>query len=70
MEGSTELIINYLLTWSTTGFALFCVYVVFIFRTGLVYTTRKTDGTLKEKIPLSGVLNMLAFLCGIVWLSF
>jgi len=69
MEGSTELIITYLLTWSVIGFALFCVYVVFVFRTGLVYTARKADGTLKKKVPLSGVLNMLAFLCGIVGLQ-
>jgi hypothetical protein len=52
----------YLLIWSAIGCAAFCVYVVVAFRAGLVYTARNADGTLKERIPLSGILNMLALL--------
>jgi hypothetical protein len=33
--------------------------VVVLFRTGLVYTARKQDGTLKNEIPLSGKLSMM-----------
>jgi hypothetical protein len=49
----------YLLTWGLTGCILFFLLVILLFRTGLVYTARKPDGTLKEKIPLSGKLTML-----------
>ena len=37
-----------------------------VFRTKLVYTARNQDGTLKERIPLSGYLNMLILLISIV----
>ena len=66
--GSGE-VLRYLVIWSTIGFVAFSVYVVTIFRTGIVYTTRKADGTLKERIPLLGYVNMLAFLLAIVGLQ-
>ena len=49
----------YLIIWGLIGCALFFILVVILFRTGLVYTARKPDGTLKETIPLSGKLAML-----------
>ena len=61
-----EIVIDYLALWSAIGWALFSAYVVVMFRTGLVYTARKDDGTLKEQMPPSGQLNMLALLIAIV----
>jgi hypothetical protein len=59
-------VLRYLAVWSVIGSALFCVYVVVVYRTGIVYTARKEDGMLKEQIPRSGYLNMLIFLLCIV----
>ena len=52
-------ILSYLLIWGLIGCVLFFAMVVVLFRTELVYTARKKDGTLKEEIPLSGKLAML-----------
>ena len=52
-------VISFLLFWGLIGCVLFFLLVVTLFRTGLVYTARKADGTLKEQIPLSGKLAML-----------
>ena len=62
-------ILGYLAAWSAIGCAVFGVYVVVVFRTGIVYTAREEDGTLKKRIPLSGYLNMLILLLGIVGLQ-
>jgi hypothetical protein len=64
-----ERMLCYLGIWSAIGCAVFSAYVVAVFRTGIVYTSRKEDGTLKRQIPLSGYLNMLIFLLGIVGLQ-
>ena len=64
-----ERTLGYLAAWSAIGCAVFCAYVVVVFRTGIVYTARKKDGTLKKRIPLSGYLNMLILLLGIVSLQ-
>ena len=63
---TVEIVLNYLALWSAIGWALFSAYVVVMFRTGLVYTARKDDGTLKDQMPPSGQLNMLALLIAIV----
>ena len=59
-------VLDYLALWSAIGFALFSAYVVVVFRTGLVYSARNDDGTLKEHVPPSGQLNMLVLLVAIV----
>ena len=46
----------YLAVWSLIGAVLFSLFVLVVFRTGIVYTSRGEDGLLKEKIPLSGYL--------------
>mgnify|MGYP001826663207 CR=1 FL=1 len=58
--------LSYLALWSAIGWALFSAYVVVMFRSGLVYTARNEDGTLKDQVPPSGQLNMLALLVAIV----
>ena len=55
-------IVRYLLVWGTIGAVLFSLFVIFVFRTGLVYTARKDDGLLKEKIPWTGYLVSIGFL--------
>ena len=55
---STSDAFSYLLTWSLSGCVLFSLFVLIAFRTGLVYTARKEDGTLKNRIPLKGILAM------------
>lgn len=67
---SLQMVLSYLALWSVIGFTAFSVYIVAVFRTGLVYTARKQDGTLKERIPLSGYLNMLVFLAAIIGFQF
>ena len=52
-------VIRYLAVWSAIGCALFSAFVVIAFRTGLVRTARRQDGTLKRRPPLRGVLAML-----------
>ena len=59
-------ILAYLGVWSTIGCIAFSLYVIVVFRTGAVFTARKADGTLKERVPLSGYLNMAFFLVLIV----
>ena len=59
-------VLDYLALWSAIGFALFGAYVVVVFRTGLVYTARNDDGTLREHLPASGQVNMLILLVAIV----
>jgi hypothetical protein len=56
----------YLAVWSLIGAVLFSLFVVFVFRSGVVYVARKKDGTLKEKVPLAGFLIMAGFLSAIV----
>jgi hypothetical protein len=63
---SAQFILSYLGLWSLLGATLFSVFVVFMFKSGLVYSARKADGTLKDKIPLRGYLVIAAFLLSIV----
>jgi hypothetical protein len=48
--------------WGVLGACLLNVIVVVVYRTGLVHTARKKDGTLKRKVPIAGLLIMLAML--------
>lgn len=61
-------IFKYLVVWTVFGAVLFNVYVIFVFRSGLVYTTRHEDGTLKRQQSIRGVLNSLLLLALIVGL--
>ena len=56
---TTPAAVRYLALWSALGCTLFSVFVVVAFRSGLGYTARHQDGTLKQRIPLRGVLAML-----------
>lgn len=56
----------YLLIWSVVGSITFSIYVIFVFRTGMVYITRNENGLLKEDIPLRGYLSSLGFLVCII----
>lgn len=66
MTGSEFL--SFLVTWGLIGCAAFSVFVVVAFRTGLVYTARKDDGTLKDRIPLQGILAMSILPVGLIGL--
>lgn len=63
---SSGFVLGYLAVWSSIGALLFSLFVVFVFRSGLVYSARQPDGTLKSKIPLLGLVVMSAFLLSIV----
>jgi hypothetical protein len=58
--------LSYLGIWSLIGAAIFSAFVVFAFRTDLVYAARKDDGMLKDRIPVRGYLAMVAFLLTII----
>ena len=49
----------YLTSWGLLGAALFSLFAVFLFRSGLVFIAREEDGTLNEHIPVSGRILML-----------
>jgi hypothetical protein len=49
-------IVSYLAIWGIIGSVIFSFFVIFVFRTRIVYTARKEDGSLKEKIPIVGFL--------------
>ncbi|MFN2235875.1 MAG: hypothetical protein ACK2U1_16745 [Anaerolineales bacterium] len=55
----SSIILSYMLIWGLIGCVLFFALVVVIFRTGVVYTARKQDGTLKDEIPLRGKFALL-----------
>jgi hypothetical protein len=63
---STSEVLNYLAVWGIIGAFLFSLFVIFVFRSGLIYTSRNKDGLLKEKIPLAGYLTSGGFLVLIV----
>ena len=58
--------LSYLGLWGLIGSAVFSVFVVLLFRSGIVYAARKEDGTLKERIPIRGYASMVGFLFCIV----
>lgn len=60
---------RYLLLWSTFGAVIFSFLVVILFRTGVAYTSRNPDGTLKRKVPISGMATSFSLLLGIVGLQ-
>ena len=62
-------VVRYLLQWGLIGSAVFSIFVIVVFRTGIVYTAREDDGTLKGKMPTSGLLSMLVTLLGIIALQ-
>ena len=66
---STSDAFSYLLIWSLIGCVLFSFFVLIAFRTGLVYTARKEDGTLKNRIPLKGILAMTIIPIGLFGLD-
>lgn len=59
-------VFSYLALWSLLGAILFSGFVVFVFRSGVVYASRKPDGTLKERIPWRGYVAMALFLVAVV----
>jgi hypothetical protein len=63
-----EAALAYLATWGLIGIALFSLFVIFAFRSGLVYTARKEDGTLEGHIPLKGILAMAIIPVGLLGL--
>jgi hypothetical protein len=48
--------------WFLIGVFLLNIVVLAVFRTGIVYKSRKPDGTLKKKMSFTGVLSFLIML--------
>ena len=59
-------VVIYLAAWGIIGATLFSVFVIIVFRSGIVYAARKEDGLIKERIPLTGYLPSAGFLVLIV----
>lgn len=55
-------LIRYIGIWSLAGALAFSVLVLVAFRSGLVFAARKPDGTLKDRVPPSGIAAIAAFL--------
>ena len=66
---SSQEILGYLFVWGLVGAVVFSLYVVIVFRTGVVYNSRRQDGILKEKQDWRGVLSSLSILLLIVILQ-
>jgi hypothetical protein len=61
--------IAYLAVWGIVGCLIFSLFVVVAFRSGLVWTARDRDGTLKRRIPLRGCLAMSIIPAGLLGLQ-
>lgn len=59
-------ILRYLVAWGIIGAVLFSLFVIFVSRSGIVYTARNEDGLLTEKIPLAGYLSSVGFVVLII----
>ena len=60
-------VISYLVVWGIIGAVLFSSFVIFVFRTGIVYTARNKDGLIKERIPITEYLTSIGFLVIIIF---
>jgi hypothetical protein len=61
--------ISYLAVWGAVGCLVFSAFVIVAFRSGLVWTARDRDGTLKRRIPLRGCLAMSIIPAGLIGLQ-
>ena len=61
--------LRYLAVWGAIGCGLFSIFVIVAFRTGLLYTARRDDGTLKDRVPLKGILAMLTVPAALILLQ-
>ena len=66
---NTSKLLEYYLVWSVVGCSIFNVFVIIVFRSGIVWEARDKGGTLKRDIPLRGYLTMLVIPFGIIALQ-
>jgi hypothetical protein len=60
----------YLGLWGSIGIAVFTIFVILVFRTGLVWITRnKDDYSFKRSIPIKGILVMAIIPLSIICLQ-
>ncbi len=64
---STIEVVSYLVVWGIIGAVLFSLFVILVFKTGIVYTARNEDGLIIEKIPITGYLTSIGFLVIIIF---
>lgn len=57
-----EKIIFNTIIWFFAGAFLLNIIVFIVYKTGIVHKARKKDGTLKKKIPISGLLSMFVMI--------
>jgi heme/copper-type cytochrome/quinol oxidase subunit 2 len=51
-------LISSLLLWFIFSIIILHILLVVVFRTGIVFTSREKDGTLKKKMPMKGFFTM------------
>ena len=56
-----NIILN-IIIWFLIGACFLNIITLYVFRTGLVYKSRKKDGTLKKKMSIKGFLSFLIML--------
>lgn len=59
----------YLLLWGSIGSAIFTIFVILVFRTGLVWKTRNEDYKFKKEIPVIGFVAIATIPVGIISLQ-
>lgn len=59
----------YLFIWGSIGSTIFTLFVIVVFRTGLVWKTRNEDYKFKKKIPIIGYIAMASIPVGIISLQ-
>jgi hypothetical protein len=60
-----ELLVS-LLLWFILSILILHILLVIVYRTGIVFTNREKDGSLKKKMPLKGLVTMVVFFLLIV----
>jgi heme/copper-type cytochrome/quinol oxidase subunit 2 len=50
-----------LILWFILSIAILHILLVIFYRTGIVFTNREKDGTLKKKMPIKGFITMAVF---------
>lgn len=60
---SVSNLLSYFIIWGFLGVVLYSFFVIMLFRRGLVYESRRSDGLMKKVVSLKGMgLSLILFI--------